>query len=598
NVDELLPRKPRTRLLFALQLQRVEVKEEDIEETIQESPSLADTELLSEPVTNDPTSGENAGPITHLAESTHEDIPDDAQSEQGGHENLGDDTILVGSGDHQEHSTTPRRFSEVPRSQIQQIAAEALASEEDVVGNGQMEREELPDLQGSRDPPQTPPARRIRRHSVLTPENPSQFGTDQLSKRLKLVKRTVMNWFTIANHIASNSACPSYRPWAFGGFHVLSTANHLTLSYNDFYRFKPLDEEVIAAIIGWGRSNFTLWPPERLLFGRWNHRQLVPKQVQKLKKGFKDGINCYGPGNAIPIVLKLSQLRKATCQNPFVRPDEIPEFGLKDIEGVLQAANGQHRYAALMEMLKEIREAKAKGKSKPGDEEVTGDWLFTFLDVDKLSLEALQHISKNSIETVFTATKDEKIITVLTGLRNKTTFKEREEYLAAQLRKSGYSKMRRIFKAPRVCQMLVDMMDFGFHFPRAPGFTLKWLEQEVVDTFGALYAYIFELDRNILLRLNSPSKDFPSSSDVQQAIRNLKGPAPRIAINQLTEWRSKFDTAPLGSTIPWFDLMPALNELYLQHFQLNDTTIGTARGNRKLRAYRSGWVVFVKKHAS
>jgi hypothetical protein len=94
-----------------------------------------------------------------------------------------------------------------------------------------------------------------------------------------------------------------------------------------------------------------------LMFGRYNDRPQVEREVSKLLASFKkEGILAMREDTAIPIIVSSTRLKSGFQLAPnFNEEEEVPQLQLKDPRTIV-VASGQHRVAALKKYSKNVKD--------------------------------------------------------------------------------------------------------------------------------------------------------------------------------------------------------------------------------------------------
>jgi hypothetical protein len=96
-----------------------------------------------------------------------------------------------------------------------------------------------------------------------------------------------------------------------------------------------------------------------LLFGKYNDRPQVEKEVNKLIACFKkEGILAMREDTAIPIMLSSTRLQSGLRLSLNFNEEEVPQLQLKDAHDIV-VASGQHRVAALKKYSKNVMDEVA-----------------------------------------------------------------------------------------------------------------------------------------------------------------------------------------------------------------------------------------------
>ncbi|KAG2045766.1 hypothetical protein BDR06DRAFT_351950 [Suillus hirtellus] len=302
---------------------------------------------------------------------------------------------------------------------------------------------------------------------------------------------------------------------------------------------------------------------DTLLFGKYNDRPQVDKEVNKLLASFKkEGILAMREDTAIPIIVSSTRLKSGfQFALNFNEEEEVPQLQLKDAHTIV-VASGQHRVAALKKYSKNVmdeiasiekRRHKINEMNKPTEEHIAeynrlrselgelqgalvlmGKWGIIVYNEDALLAdgEALaNHLSRNKSLHEYKETFEELLSNILRLVKAAYNNAPEEERIAAaqhelQLQRDNTERQKntRLTKIlsyeKLVLTLALDLLPLGSHFRRRREFRITWLARSI-DVVMGMFIQFIQFHTHIL-RLLASNDTFPDYA---------------TAVAKLEEWR-------------------------------------------------------------
>ncbi|KAG9311944.1 hypothetical protein JVU11DRAFT_8205 [Chiua virens] len=210
------------------------------------------------------------------------------------------------------------------------------------------------------------------------------------------------------------------------------------------------DKRLSSALIGYSKFD-VVTNKSKMTFRRWNDRDLIKDQVNKLVTSFMvDGVNRFKVANAIPVAIRKEDVKAGSYGSDGHAMEDLKymELTLDAQKRVIETgqsaiivASGQHRIAALeqyhtflgkakkesvrgmkalektkltdvddMEIDEENKIAKPKRDEIDGSIAFGGEWIVIIYDLDKLDYELGLHLSRNQYEHVYKESPEEGLV--------------------------------------------------------------------------------------------------------------------------------------------------------------------------------------------
>jgi hypothetical protein len=143
-------------------------------------------------------------------------------------------------------------------------------------------------------------------------------------------------------------------------------------------RLKKVEELCAEAFLGYAKADILEIRPK---WQRWNRRELVAAQVQKLEQSIRrNGAQRYVPSHRIPIAVPRASIVVERLQIEVgTAADELPmlEWVPNANQGEIWGAGGQHRFKALQNMrdarLREVEKLRKDLDTISKDEDVDSE---------------------------------------------------------------------------------------------------------------------------------------------------------------------------------------------------------------------------------
>ncbi|KAG1863221.1 hypothetical protein DFJ58DRAFT_774470 [Suillus subalutaceus] len=317
-----------------------------------------------------------------------------------------------------------------------------------------------------------------------------------------------------------------------------------------------------------------------LLFGKYNDRPRVEREVNKLITSFKkEGILAMREDTAIPIMLSSTRLASDLhLALNFNEEEEVPHLQLKDAQAIV-VASGQHRVAALKKYSTnvmdgiasiEIRRHKISEMKKPTEEHIAeynslrnelaelqgamilmGKWGIVVYDEDAILAhgdDLANHLCRNKSLHEYKETTEEVLTGILRSVKAAYKNAPEEERVAAaqgelQLQRDNTERQKntRLTKVlsyeKLVLTLAIDLLPLGSHFRRRKEFYIAWLAQSI-DVVMGMFVQFIQFHSHILHLLAS-NDIFPDYATVSKTIAAAydEGSDPHEAVTQLEKWR-------------------------------------------------------------
>ncbi|KAG2031386.1 hypothetical protein BDR03DRAFT_986444 [Suillus americanus] len=310
-----------------------------------------------------------------------------------------------------------------------------------------------------------------------------------------------------------------------------------------------------------------------LLFGKYNDRPQVEREVNKLITSFKkEGILAMREDTAIPIMLSSTRLASGLhLALNFNEEEEVPQLQLEDAHGIV-VASGQHRVAALKKYSKNVvdeiasiekRRHKISEMKKPTQEHIAeynslrnelaelqgalilmGKWGTVVYDEDAILAhgdDLANHLCRNKSLHEYKETTEEVLTSILRLL--KTAYKnapEDEQVAAAQgelrlqrdnTERQKNARLTKVLSYEKlVLTLALDLLPLGSHFRRRKEFQITWLARSI-DVVMGFHSHI--------LHLLASDDIFPDYATVSKTIATAydEGSGHDEAVKKLEEWR-------------------------------------------------------------
>ncbi|KAG1769734.1 hypothetical protein EV702DRAFT_1049611 [Suillus placidus] len=335
-----------------------------------------------------------------------------------------------------------------------------------------------------------------------------------------------------------------------------------------------------------------------LLFGKYNDRPQVEREVNKLIASFKkEGILAMREDTAIPIMLSSTRLKSGfSLAVNFNEPGEVPLLQVDDAHTIV-VASGQHRVAALEKYSKNVldeivsiekRRHKISEMKNPTEEHIAeynslrnelgelqgalilmGKWGVIVYDEDAVLAcgDALaNHLCRNNSLHEYKETAEEVLSGILRLVRAEYNNASEEGRIAAaqrelHLRRDNIVERQKNARLAKVLSyeklvltLAIDLLPLGSHFRRRKEFQITWLAQSIDVIMGMFIQFI--LFHSHILRLLASNDEFPDYATVSDTIAAVydDGPGHSKAVAQLEEWRQMiYDSTPVNPDVTIFN---------------------------------------------
>ncbi|KAG2354423.1 hypothetical protein BDR07DRAFT_1494637 [Suillus spraguei] len=365
-----------------------------------------------------------------------------------------------------------------------------------------------------------------------------------------------------------------------------------------------------------------------LLFGKYNDRPEVEKEVNKLFTSFKkEGVLAMREDTAIPIILSNTRLKSGLRLALNFNEEEVPQLQLKDTHAIV-VASGQHRVAALKKYSKNVmdeiasiekRRHKIDEMRNPTGEHITeynrlrmelgelqgalilmAKWGVIVYSEDAVSADGgalAYHLSRNKSLYEYKETTEEE--TQKNGLQQ---HKANCSFSATIQKGRKNTRLTKILSYERlVLTLAIDLLPFGSHFRRRREFHVTWLAQSIDIVMGMFIQFIqFHTHILHLLASNDAFPDYATVSNTIAAAYD-EGSGCDEAVAQLEKWRQMiYDSTANPDTTIFNDVFDEMSTQVNEQFQniplkdlgikvLNYTTSLDNYSNSLVSKLRSKW---------
>ncbi|KAG1803895.1 uncharacterized protein HD556DRAFT_1437631 [Suillus plorans] len=315
-----------------------------------------------------------------------------------------------------------------------------------------------------------------------------------------------------------------------------------------------------------------------LLFGKYNDRPQVEREVNKLLASFKkEGLLVMREDTAIPIIVSSTRLKSGLQLALNFNEEEVPPLQLKDAHTIV-VASGQHHVAALKKYSKNILDEitavekcchKINEMKNPSGEHIAeynrlhselgelrgalilmGKWGVIIYDEDTVLAGGdtlANHLSRNKSLHEYKETSKELFSGILRLIKAAYKNAPEEERVAAawgelQLQRDNMERQKntRLTKIlsyeKLVLTLAIDLLPLGSHFRRCREFHITWLARSIDVVMGMFIQFIqFHTHILRLLASNDAFPDYATVSDTIAATYDEESGCDE-AVTKLEEW--------------------------------------------------------------